>query len=55
MMVKKMLTMLVTSVLITFGVAVLLVVTDPIKKLPPIKSLDFDAALNQDLSQEGQH
>jgi len=49
-MVKKMLTMVVTSVLITLGVAVLLVVTDPIKKLPPIKSLDFDVALGQDLS-----
>ena len=49
-MVKQMLTMIVTSVLITLGVAVLLVVTDPIKKRPPIESLDFDAALGQDLS-----
>jgi|GEM_PF-3854106 len=32
MMVKKMLTMFLTSVLVTLGVAVLLVVTDPIKK-----------------------
>ena len=44
-MVKKMLTMIVISVLITLGVAVLLVFTDPIKKLTPIKSLDFEAAL----------
>ena len=50
MTVKKMLTMIFTSVLITLGVAVLLVVTDPIKKLPPIESLDFEAALGQDLS-----
>jgi hypothetical protein len=50
MMVKKMLTMIVTSVLITFDVVVLWVVTDPLKKLPPIKSLDFDTALGQDLS-----
>ena len=50
MMVKKMLTMIVTSFLITFGVAVLLVVTDLIKKRPPIESLDFDAALDQGLS-----
>ena len=50
MMVKKMLTMIVTSVLITLGVAVLLVVTDPIKMRPPIESLDFDAALGQDLT-----
>jgi alpha-beta hydrolase superfamily lysophospholipase len=50
MMVKKMLTMIVTSVLITLGVAVLLVVTDPIKMRPPIESLDFDAALGQDLN-----
>ena len=50
MMVKKMLTMIVISVLITLGVAVLLVVTDPIKMRPPIESLDFDAALGQDLN-----
>ena len=49
-MVKKMLTMIAISALITFEVVVLLVVTYPIKKLPPIDSLDFDTALGQDLS-----
>jgi pimeloyl-ACP methyl ester carboxylesterase len=50
MMVKKILTMIAISVLITFEVLVLLVVTYRIKKLPPIDSLDFDTALGQDLS-----
>jgi hypothetical protein len=49
-MVKKMLTMIVIFILITFEVVVLLVVTYPLKKPPPIDSLDFDTALGQDLS-----
>ena len=41
MMVKQMLTMIVTSVLITLGVAVLLVVTDPFKKATAYRKLGF--------------
>lgn len=49
-MVRKLIMVLLSSVFITLGIALVLIVSDPPKGLPQTESLDFTSALDQDLS-----